>query len=297
MEGNRGRRLYVINSFVREVKGIGGGNPAAVVLFSSDDEVEVSDAGRQAIAKEMNLSETAFVSRIVGANKEENEFRIRWFTPAMEVDLCGHATLAAAAAVLQEGWVASQGGMKFHTNRKGVLAVKNIRIPGTSSVSGYGLEMKFPTLRKRIAVTELENELLKTGLGLKEEEIVQSFRSDYDMVVQVRDSITVGKLKARIEVVERIDCRGIIVAGRWNGEGNVRFGSRFFAPRAGIEEDPVTGSAHCVLADMFVEVGEANVRAVQMSERGGLVLVGRPDEDSVTLGGTTRTLIRGDIYF
>lgn len=275
-------RMYVINAFVKQGNNdLMTGNPAAVALLSSEQNEQLSDAQRQTIAAEMNLSETAFVIR---ESTQGNVFNIRWFTPTIEVDLCGHATLASARAVVQEGW-AGEGDMVFKTEKKGDLVVKR----------GHdgGFIMEFPALETRKEVSDTTRQTIEQGLGAA---IRECFASEYDLVATVKDRATLRGIEADQATLSQLDTRGIIVCTKGHASDKVRFYSRFFAPRAGIAEDAVTGSAHAVLAGLYLEIGERGVAAEQLSKRGGWITVGRPSGAVVVLEGWTRLVWQGTMF-
>lgn len=256
------------------------GNPAATVLLTSSESSQLSDTSRQALAKELNLSETAYVTR----GDAENRFGLRWFTPKVEVRLCGHATLAAAAALVRHGWVSWGTQVVFET-LSGELRVE------TPADECSDFRMEFPALYTEELRDEQVRKRLIEGLGLEEGQVESVLKSEYDGVVVVKDGGYVRGLMVDTEVLKDADeMRGVIVAAK-EGKG---FVSRFFAPRVGIEEDAVTGSAHCVLATLFVGIGE-EVEALQVSERGGWLKVGRRDERVVGLSGIARVVICGHV--
>jgi len=197
----------------------------------------------QAIAAELNLSETAFFV------PEGEAFRIRWFTPATEVDLCGHATLASAFVIF--GDLEPGSASVTFTTRSGDLTVTRV---------GELLTMDFPS----IATTPCDApEALLAGLGCEPLEV----RQGMDYLVVVQDEATVRALQPRMEHLLQLETRGVIVTAR--GE-QADFVSRFFAPAAGIPEDPVTGSAHCALTPYWAaRLGKSRLHALQVSQRGG----------------------------
>ena len=215
------------------------GNPAAVCPLESwlDDDI------LQAIAEENNLSETAF---FVPSDKG---FKLRWFTPAREVDLCGHATLAAAH-VLFEILGDSRQVITFET-RSGELLVER---------KGKGLEMNFPArLPKPCEIPEA----LALGLGQRPIEVLAA--DDYLAVFE--DEATVRAIRPDHALLSQLDLRGVIVTAPGD---DVDFVSRFFAPKYGVPEDPVTGSAHCELAPYWADrLGKTALSARQVSRRGG----------------------------
>jgi predicted PhzF superfamily epimerase YddE/YHI9 len=210
------RPLYQVDAFTAEPF---AGNPAAVCLLDGDAD----PAWMQRVAAEMNLSETAFLR----PGGEAGRYGLRWFTPAVEVELCGHATLASAHVLFTEG------------------------------LAEAGQELRFDAASGPLAA-----------------------RRDPDPDVRR---------------LEALGVRGVIVTAAGDGDGGHDFVSRFFAPGAGIDEDPVTGSAHCTLGPFWAErLGRAELTGFQASARGGLVQV-RPRGDRVLLGGRAVTVLRGQL--
>lgn len=239
------------------------GNPAAVVRL----DAWAPEEWLASVAREMNLSETAFlVPRADGAHD------LRWFTPAVEVDLCGHATLASAHVL--------GGGARFHT-RSGALTC-------TATADGW-IEMDFPSL-------PAEPEVCPPGLrhALGDPEVRGVYRSRFDVLVELGSAAEVRSLRPDIAAVAGLDARGVIVTAASDCDG-IDAVSRFFAPRVGVDEDPVTGSAHCVLAPFWSErLGRAELVAEQASARGGIVRL-RVAGDRVVLGGQAVTTWRGEL--
>jgi PhzF family phenazine biosynthesis protein len=244
------------------------GNPAAVCLL--DDERDA--AWMQAVAAEMNLSETAFVRPL------DDGFELRWFTPAIEVDLCGHATLAAAHALWSEGIVPRDQPIRFHT-RSGVL---------TCTTDGKLIELDFPATPAHAA--EPPAGLLE-ALGVTP---TYTGRSKFDKFVLVESEQVVRSLKPDFARLREVPMRGAIVTSP-SADPRFDFVSRFFAPAAGVNEDPVTGSAHCCLGPFWGErLGKTELTAYQASARGGVVRV-RVNGDRVILGGQAVTVWRGEL--
>ncbi|MEU5809331.1 PhzF family phenazine biosynthesis protein [Streptomyces sp. NPDC047718] len=258
----RGTRLFVVDAFAKRPF---TGNPAAVCLLE-----EPRDATwMQSLAREMNLSETAFVS------DRGDGYELRWFTPVKEVDLCGHATLASAHVLWQRG--ARERQIDFHT-RSGVLSVHR---------NGHGIVMRFPAER---AVEAERPAGLCEALGV---EPVWIGRNRFDYLVEVADAEVVGDLKPDFAALGGVPTRGVIVTARGGSHTEFDFVSRFFAPAYGVDEDPVTGSAHCCLGPYWAErLGRTELRGYQMSRRGGTVHVTVAD-DHVLLGGTAVTITAG----
>jgi PhzF family phenazine biosynthesis protein len=244
------------------------GNPAAVCLLDEDRPAD----WMQAVAAEMNLSETAFV------RPEGDGYGLRWFTPAIEVDLCGHATLAAAHALWSQGIVAPDQPIRFHT-RSGVL---------TCTTDGKLIELDFPATPAEAA--EPPAGLLE-ALG-----VTPAFvgRSKFDKFVLVDSEQVVRSLRPDFMRLREVPMRGVIVTSL-SADPRFDFVSRYFAPAAGIDEDPVTGSAHCCLGPFWsARLGKTELTAYQASTRGGVVRV-RIRSDRVVLGGQAVTVLRGEL--
>ena len=244
------------------------GNPAAVCLLPGPADA----SWMQRVAREMNLSETAFLVR-----RDDAAFDLRWFTPAVEVDLCGHATLASAHVLWEAGHLAPAAHAVFHT-RSGRF----------SATLGDGwIEMDFPAEPDDPAP-------FPPGLaGALGTEPTYVGRNRFDYLVEVDAEATVRRLAPDSRRLGEIQARGIIVTARAETDG-FDFVSRFFAPRAGIDEDPVTGSAHCCLGPYWRRrLGRNTFTAWQASERGGLVRVAVRG-DRVVLSGQAVTVLRGE---
>ena len=244
------------------------GNPAAVcVLPAARDEHWM-----QAVAREMNLAETAFlVPRADG-------YDLRWFTPTVEVDLCGHATLASAHMLWESGQLSADAQARFHT-RSGLL---------TATRRAAWIELDFPAR----PVIELEPPVdLVRALGT---ELKFAGRSKDDYLVELADEAAVRRVEPDLTLLKRTGLRGVIVTARATTEG-YDFVSRFFAPGAGVDEDPVTGSAHCALGPYWQpRLGKDEFTAYQASARGGTMRV-RVGGERVYLGGQAVTVLRGEL--
>ncbi len=242
------------------------GNPAAVcVLDEPADTVWM-----QAFAGEMNLSETAYLWR------EDDEFRLRWFTPAVEVDLCGHATLASAHTLWEAGYLLPGETARFQT-RSGLLTA--------AQVDGW-IELDFPATPS--TPTEAPPALLD-ALGV---EPVHIGKSRFDYLIEVASADEVRDLTPDFAALRGLDVRGIMVTSRGD-EAGVDFVSRFFAPGSGIDEDPVTGSAHCCLAPHWAaKLSQTDFVAYQASSRGGTLRI-QLTGDRVRLAGQAVTILRG----
>lgn len=245
-----------------------GGNPAAVcVLPYARDAIWM-----QRVAQEMNLAETAF---LVG---RPDGFDLRWFTPTTEVDLCGHATLASAHALWEEGHLSPGEVAQFHT-RSGVLAA--------SRQDGL-IWLDFPATPDYPAAP---SPALQSGLGVP---LRYLGRTTFDYLVELESEAAVRALAPDLAALARLPVRGIVVTAR-SANGKYDFVSRFFAPGAGIPEDPVTGSAHCGLGPFWAtRIGKKELIGYQASARGGTVRV-RVDGDRVHLGGHAVTVLRGEL--
>lgn len=253
--------IYQVDAFSDRVF---GGNPAAVVILDR----WLEDHVLQSIAAENNLAETAFV--IPG----DEVSRLRWFTPALEVDLCGHATLATAH-VLFDGRFADRTRLRFDT-RSGILSVD--RRDGLSWLD-------FPSRPgDRIDITDD----LVDALGVRPEEALKA----RDLMVVLDSEAAVTGFRPDHAAIERLDAFALIVTAPGD---EVDFVSRFFAPRAGIPEDPVTGSAHCTLIPYWARrSGRTRLSARQVSSRGG-ELTCELREDRVLIGGQSVEYLRGEI--
>ena len=244
------------------------GNPAAVcVLPMARDERWMQD-----VAREMNLSETAFLLA------EDDGYRLRWFTPAVEVALCGHATLASAHVLWQDGHLATGAPAHFHT-KSGLL---------TAERRGDWIELDFPATPAAPAPPPAG---LPQALGVTPR---WSGRSKFDYLLEVESEATVRALAPDFTSLKRVEARGVMVTSRAATPG-YDFVSRFFAPRVGVDEDPVTGSAHCALTPFWSErLQRSEMTAFQASRRGGVLRV-RLAGDRVGLGGQAVTVLRGEL--
>src|SRR5580658_10300981 len=191
------------------------GNPAAVCVLPSAPNEE----WMRNVALEMNLSETAFL------HPENGGYRLRWLTPAIEVDLCGHATLASAHVLWEDGHILADAEVRFHT-RSGLLTCRR---------NGGWIEMNFPAKRAEPAEAPPQ---LADGLGA---ELLHVGRNQFDYLVEVADEAALRALNPNHHLLRQLPVRGVIVTARG---AEYDFVSRFFAPGSGIDEDPVTGSAH-----------------------------------------------------
>ncbi len=245
-----------------------GGNPAAVCVLSAPGD----ETWMQNVATEMNLSETAFLY------PQDVGFDLRWFTPATEVDLCGHATLASAHVLWEMGHLAAGKQARFYT-RSGVL---------TAQRDGDWIELNFPAE----AETEVSRPTnLAEALGVIPRYVG---KNRFDYLVEVDSEETVRRMQPNFSLLAGLPCRGIIVTSQAQNP-DFDFVSRFFAPQVGINEDPVTGSAHCCLGPFWAaRLKKDRLNAYQASARGGVVRV-HIDGERVHLGGQAITIVKGEL--
>jgi len=260
-------RYYVVDAFTDAVF---SGNPAGVCVA----EQELSAATMQLIAAENNLSETAFVVK----RGEPGEYGLRWFTPKAEIDLCGHATLGAAYVVTR--YIAPRiQSMRFHTQVSGELTVR----------CSKGLfELDFPARAPQ--PTELV-----TAMGEAIGAPVLEAHISRDLMLVLPDANAVRLAAPDMEKLAALDGMGVIITAP-GGEESVDFVSRFFAPKVGVPEDPVTGSAHCTLIPYWSQkLNKESMLARQLSGRGG-ALYCRLDGDRVRIAGKAALYLQGQIY-
>jgi PhzF family phenazine biosynthesis protein len=244
------------------------GNPAAVCLLPGPADPD----WMQNVAREMNLSETAFLY------KQEGDFNLRWFTPAVEVDLCGHATLASAHVLWERGLLRLQEQARFHT-RSGLLSAE--RREGR-------IELNFPANPDEPAAVPPG---LIEALGVTPKYVG---RSKFDYLIEVDSEDSIRTILPDFNLLKALPVRGIAVTSI-AASHDYDFISRFFAPRAGVNEDPVTGSAHCTLGPFWSKkLGKNELVAFQASERGGVLHV-RVAGDRVYLGGGAVTILQGEL--
>jgi PhzF family phenazine biosynthesis protein len=246
------------------------GNPAAVCLLDKPAPTE----WMQAVAGEMNLSETAFVHRLDSGDG----YQLRWFTPRVEVDLCGHATLAAAHVLWESGRLGANQVARFQTRSGELVCVKK----------EDWIEMDFPA--RPVQAAGAPPGLLE-ALGVS---AVAVARTAYDYLIQVESESVVRQVQPDFRLLAKTPVRGVIVTSRAD-EPEYQFVSRFFAPAAGVDEDPVTGSAHCALAVFWQAILHRNdFLARQISARGGIVRM-ELRGSRVTLAGQAVTVLRGEL--
>lgn len=244
------------------------GNPAAVCVLDGERDSQ----WMQRVASEMNLAETAFL------RAREDGFDLRWFTPSVEVDLCGHATLASAHVLWESGRLAPDRPARFHT-KSGLLTAVRL---------GDWIELDFPATPA---------EAVEAPPGLVEAlgaPVRYVGRSRFDYLVELPSEESVAGLRPDFRALGAIAARGVIATAR-SSDPAFDFVSRFFAPASGINEDPVTGSSHCCLAPFWSRcLGKNAFLARQLSARGGVLKVGL-DGDRVRLGGQAVTVLEGEL--
>jgi predicted PhzF superfamily epimerase YddE/YHI9 len=260
-----GQTIYQVDAFTSRPF---AGNPAGVCLLPAPAE----EAWLRDVAREMNLSETAFLVR------QADGFSLRWFTPTVEVELCGHATLASAHILWETGVLKPDEQARFHT-LSGLL---------TAERRGEWIELDFPVKPEEPATPWDE---LVCGLGIAPRYVG---KSQFDFLVEADSEQAVRTMTPDFTLLKRAKARGIIVTARAESS-EFDFVSRFFAPSVGVDEDPVTGSAHCVLGPYWAKhLCKTEFVAYQASARGGVVKV-RLVDNRVKLGGQAVTVMHGEL--
>ncbi|KAF8012281.1 hypothetical protein BT93_I0423 [Corymbia citriodora subsp. variegata] len=277
------------------------GNPAAVCILEEEREEE----WLQAVAREFNFSETCYLTRASGselAGELSPRFRLRWFTPVEEVDLCGHATLAAAHILLTSGMVDSDT-IEFMT-LSGILTAKRVPEMKSSDISkiqggdvpGIWIELNFPVVP--IAEdddAERISSVSKVLNGTSIIEIKKTAKDDHFIVIP--SAKEVEEFQPQFEEIQRCPGGSIIITGLAQPDSGFDFVSRSFAPKFGLNEDPVSGSAHCSLAPYWSEkLGKNELVAYVASSRGGVVKVCLDEQNQrVALRGKAVTVMRGSL--
>lgn len=260
-------KIFTVDAFTDKMF---SGNPAGVCLLNNN----LDDSILQNIAAEMNLSETAFVKKL------DNGFSLRWFTPVSEVELCGHATLSSAHILWQEGILKPDEEAVFHTVFKGILTAKK---------SGDEIELNFPVNipKPSEAINELE-----TALGIKP---VNLETTDSHYILELYSETEVRNVKPDFALLGKLEKFGTIITAKSDNK-DYDFVSRFFAPAKGINEDPVTGSAHCVLTPYWnKKLGKKILKAFQASQRGGSLTL-TLEGDRVLIAGKAITVLKGELF-
>lgn len=259
-------RIYHVDAFTDRIF---GGNPAGVCILPGPAD----ETWMQNVAMEMNLAETAFLYDAF------EEYGLRWFTPEVEVDLCGHATLASAHVLWETGALPPQENAIFFT-KSGKLSAKK---------QGGGIVLDFPA--EEDSPVEMPAALASALRGAK---LAYCGKNRMDYIVEAEDEATVRALSPDLRALAALDCRGVIVTSR-SANPEFDFVSRFFAPGAGIPEDPVTGSAHCCLGPYWKRrLGKSDFTAWQASKRGGRLNV-EVKGNRVLIGGQAVTVFSADL--
>ncbi|WP_428941009.1 PhzF family phenazine biosynthesis protein [Fontivita pretiosa] len=262
------RPIFQVDSFTDRAF---TGNPAGVCLL----DVPADEIWMQNVAAEMNLAETAFV------HPGPDGYNLRWFSPTVEVDLCGHATLAAAHVLWETGQLAGHEPARFHT-KSGLL---------TCIRRDDWIEMDFPATPAAPVDSPPPDLLPALGLAAG----IPVARSRFDFLVELPSEQQVRAIKPDFARLARVSARGVIVTAR-SADPQFDFVSRFFAPQTGIDEDPVTGSSHCCLGPWWRHrLGKPQLLARQVSRRGGVIRVTVVNNDRTLLGGQAVTVLRGQI--
>ena len=257
--------IYQINAFSNKIF---SGNPAAVCPLNQF----LTDEMMQAIAAENNLSETAFYV------KNNNAYNIRWFTPNGEVDLCGHATLAASYVIFNEE-NSEKNDITFNS-KSGSLYVKKLK--------GNSIQLNLP--RRDIETSHLIPGLVES-FGNKPQEVYR-YRNDYMLIYDNPEKIQ--SIAPDFALLKSLDIRAVMISS--TGHNGYDFVSRFFSPKSGINEDPVTGAAHCMLAPYWSTIlGKSKLSARQLSHRGGDIWCEVTD-DRVFLSGYATPYMKGKLY-
>jgi PhzF family phenazine biosynthesis protein len=258
-------RIVTVDAFTHQPF---AGNPAAVCVLDAPGE----ESWMRNVAREMNLSETAFLHRV------DDGFSLRWLTPSIEVALCGHATLASAHVLWQEGHLANGETARFHTKSGLLTAVQK---------NDGWIQMDFPATPN---TPEPPPAGMFEALGI--ENALYVGRNKFDYLVEVESEDLLRALDPDHSALRKISVRGIIVTARGK---DYDFVSRFFAPGSGIDEDPVTGSAHCALAPYWAaKLGKTSFDAFQTSARGGNVRITLKG-DRCLLSGQAVTIMHGEL--
>lgn len=258
------QRIYQIDAFADKVF---SGNPAAVCPL----DYWLDDSVLQNIAMENNLAETAFYV------KDGDRYQIKWFTPTVEVDLCGHATLAAAYVLFYHEQ--HQGNtLHFYSKKSGDLSVRK---------KGDLLTLNFPsdTLRE-VSISDELNACFDIHPQ-------KAYKGKTDYLLIFKNEAEIKILKPNIQTIANIEARGVIVSAKGD---KVDFVSRFFGPQVGVDEDPVTGSAHTTLTPYWAnQLGKSTLEAIQLSKRQGK-LVCRQLVDRVEISGTAKLYLKGEVF-
>ncbi|KAM0826369.1 hypothetical protein ACQ4PT_068941 [Festuca glaucescens] len=295
--GKKAIQYAVVDAFAAEPF---KGNPAAVCLLE-DEGAAADERWMQSVAAEFNLSETAFLvrdsSRPAAAAPR---FHLRWFTPVTEVDLCGHATLASAHFLFTT--VLADHGMVEFMTRSGILTAKKVTAPGTTGVPGdeqgkLFIELDFPMDNFVGCNTADDMPLIPETLNSASLVSVHKSKADGDLIVELSSAKEVADIVPSIDEINFLDSRGLIVTGPAPAGSGYDFFTRFFCPKFGIDEDPVTGSIHCVLAPYWGrKLGKQKLTAYQASPRGGTLYLELDDPNGrVQIKGEAVTVMDGTL--
>ncbi|KAM0826371.1 hypothetical protein ACQ4PT_068941 [Festuca glaucescens] len=297
--GKKAIRYAVVDAFATEPF---KGNPAAVCLLEGENAAAAGDdRWMQSVAAEFNLSETAFLvrdsSRPPGAAPR---FHLRWFTPVTEVELCGHATLASAHFLFTT--VLAEDGMIEFTTKSGILTAKKVPAPGTTGgVQGEEqgklfIELDFPMID---FLDCNDNEIPSIPETLNGASIVSVHKSaaDGDLIVELSSGKKVADILPNIDEIRKLSCGGVMVTGPAPAGSDYDFFTRLFCPKFGMDEDPVTGSIHCVLGPYWGrKLGKQKLTAFQASPRGGTLYLELDDANRrVKIQGETVTVMAGTL--
>ncbi|KFK42685.1 hypothetical protein AALP_AA1G026500 [Arabis alpina] len=291
-------KYFVVDAFTESAF---KGNPASVCFLNEDDDNQKNDTWLQSLAAEFNLSETCFLTPItttVSDHRDFPRFNLRWFTPATEVDLCGHATLASAHVLFSNGLVDSEI-VEFET-LSGILTakrvdskLKDVEEEEEEEESTFLIELNFPV----VPTSEFKyvDDLYMFSRALNGATIVDVKATKNDILVVLESWESVIELQPRIDEIMKLSCQGLMVTAAASSGSSYDFCSRYFAPNAGIDEDPVTGSAHCALAHYWShKMNKCDFLAYQASSRGGTLKVHIDKEKQrVLLRGKAITVMEG----
>ncbi|KAF3950621.1 hypothetical protein CMV_023649 [Castanea mollissima] len=292
-------KYYVVDAFTDTAF---KGNPAAVCLL----EEERDEKWLQAVAAEFNFSETCYLTRLSGSDSLDSSnprFRLRWFTPVAEVELCGHATLAAAHALFSSGLVNSNI-IEFVT-LSGILTAKKFQEAKASNISDiqnvesqdcFLIELDFPTIPTTDFNSEEVSSISNALNGASVIDIKKTATSD-DLFVVLPSGESVVEIQPEFDAIRKCPGSGIIVTGAAPSGSGFDFYSRFFLPKLGVNEDPVTGSAHCALAPYWSKkLGKCDLVAYQASPRSGVLNIHVDEQNQrVLMRGKSVTIMEGSL--
>jgi len=252
------------------------GNPAGVCVLPRERD----DEWMRNVAMEMNQAETAFVHR-----RDDGDWNLRWFTPTIEVDLCGHATLASAHTLWEAKHLAPHEPARFRT-KSGLLTCTC----GQDEL----IEMDFPSTPPGKGDIDIDAAELSRMLGVARDDVAAIARTKFDVFVELQSEQKVQGARPDFAALGKVAGRGVIVTAPSSGP-RFDFVSRFFAPQVGVNEDPATGSSHCALGPFWSErLGKERLTGHQISRRGGVIHV-IVRGDRVVIGGRAVTMLRGEL--